>query len=652
MRGEVRLCSNSPPTTLLYPRTYAPVPDRNPLHIPCFQLSAMGRPSFAATLCAVLSVLVLSDDGRRCASAFAPRCPLHSQLAVRKAATTIHQKVGSSVEVDATPSGAPNSSVGGGNYGNSAGKKNGQKRKLSRPERKAQERAMKQKRKHNFSARKKFLKERSNPGEYNLHSNRVSKLTATSTADDVMRAIKRAQNLHDVHDIRNIETFLLEEVDETFAYGYRGSLLARLAVAALHMSNNSLARKAMEVRRTVHRSSMLPLESAAIIRGLLRMHNMTDAYEILDDELSLPLQGTDYKSLENKERIKQRALSIGSIASRTFFEGDAIMGVRACRMMAEMGPIVRESGLTIEDLSMPWPRILQGATQCESKRRAGKLKMATPDGTDNGADDDVELPCNLVYAVLSAMSTFPSDNKDRTYEALSNALVRRTLFITGAVSMPGCPPADRGEAAFIGRSNVGKSSLVNMITNRKSLAYTSKRPGKTQQFNFFAVNDKPEREREIKYGDVIPGEKDLDSFYIVDLPGFGFAKVPQKQRDEWSDFFTEYLAKRRNLRVLFHLVDARHGPIDEDENIMKQVGETLPKGVKYVVILTKADKNVKGPNKTNTGKVSKSVLETVRETMKANKVGKAPVLLTSSQTKLGRDDLWRYLRLAAEADDI
>ena len=146
---------------------------------------------------------------------------------------------------------------------------------------------------------------------------------------------------------------------------------------------------------------------------------------------------------------------------------------------------------------------------------------------------------------------------------------------------------------------LGRGGLVCLFhrsflyTNRKSLAYTSKRPGKTQQFNFFAVNDKPEREREIKYGDVIPGEKDLDSFYIVDLPGFGFAKVPQKQRDEWSEFFTEYLAKRRNLRVLFHLVDARHGPIDEDENIMKQVGETLPKDVRYVVILTKADKNVK-----------------------------------------------------------
>ena len=311
---------------------------------------------------------------------------------------------------------------------------------------------------------------------------------------------------------------------------------------------------------------------------------------------------------------------------------------------------MRESGLTVAELSMPWTRIIQGAAQCESKRRDGTLKSKCPaddDGTKE--DDDIELPCNLVFSVLDAMATFPSDNNDRTYEALSNALVRRTLFITGAVALSGCPAADRGEAAFIGRSNVGKSSLVNMITNRKSLAYTSKRPGKTQQFNFFAVNDKPEREREIKYGDEIKGEKDPDSFYIVDLPGFGFAKVPQQQRQEWSDFFEDYVANRRNLKILFHLVDARHGPIDEDSRIMAQVGETLPKNVKYVVVLTKADKNVKGPSTKNSGKVARGTLEIVRDTMKANGVGNAPVLLTSSETKLGRDDLWRYLRLASEA---
>merc|ERR1712137_1347186 len=192
------------------------------------------------------------------------------------------------------------------------------------------------------------------------------------------------------------------------------------------------------------------------------------------------------------------------------------------------------------------------------------------------------------------MTTFPSANDDRTYEILSNSLVRRVLFVTGAVGMDGCPTPDRGEAVFIGRSNVGKSSLVNMVTNRKSLAYTSKRPGKAQQFNFFAVNDKPGLEKEVRFGDDVAGEKDPDSFYIVDLPGFGYAKVPDQQRKEWKDFMHEYISERKTLRVVFHLVDARHGPTEEDASIMRQVGKDLPDYAKYVVVFTKADKNVKG----------------------------------------------------------
>jgi len=183
------------------------------------------------------------------------------------------------------------------------------------------------------------------------------------------------------------------------------------------------------------------------------------------------------------------------------------------------------------------------------------------------------------------------------------------------------------------------------ITNRKSLAYTSKRPGKTQQFNFFSINDKPNREKEIRYGDDVPGEADSDSFFIADLPGFGFAKVPQKQRDEWSRFMSQYLKERSNLRVVFHLVDSRHGPTDEDKKIMKQVSENLPARVNYVVVLTKADKNIKGAP----GKVSKEVQQTLRDAMNENGIGKRPVILSSSNTKLGRDDLWRYMRLAAEA---
>jgi GTP-binding protein len=321
------------------------------------------------------------------------------------------------------------------------------------------------------------------------------------------------------------------------------------------------------------------------------------------------------------------------------------MAVMALQLMADMGPLAREARLDAATLKLPWLRLLQGASQCESGRRNSGSGSS---GSVPAIVENANLPVNLAYSVLSAMSTFPSDNDDLTYEALSNALVRRVLFVTGAVSMAGLPKPDRGEAVFIGRSNVGKSSLINMITNRKSLAYTSKTPGKTQQFNFFAVNDKPGREKEIKYGDIVSGQMDRDSFYLVDLPGFGFARVSDAQRKEWASFMADYLSNRKSLKVVFHLIDSRHGPIDEDGRIMKQVGEGLPKNVAYVIILTKADKNVKGSTKDNLGKVSRTVMESLRTVMRENNVGNAPVLLSSSESKLGRDDLWRYLRLAAE----
>lgn len=158
------------------------------------------------------------------------------------------------------------------------------KKKLPRSERKRQEREKKQNAaKNNTNNGKKKKK-------YNLHSTNVSKLTASSTADDVLAAIKRAQRLHDQHDLRVIANFLIDECDVGFAYGYRGSLLARLAVAALHWDNHDVARRAIEIRRLEYRASMRPMESAAIVRGLLRVHNVTDALDMIADELSLPLE--------------------------------------------------------------------------------------------------------------------------------------------------------------------------------------------------------------------------------------------------------------------------------------------------------------------------------------------------------------------------
>jgi len=466
-------------------------------------------------------------------------------------------------------------------------------------------------------------------GRYDLHSQVLPRLVPElSTADDVMRAIKRAQNLHDAHDLLAIERFLLEQTDEHFAYGFRGSLLSRLAVAALHMDNHRLARLALEERRRHHPVTpgselSLSMESAAIIRGLLRVHNVTDAQAILDEELPLPPATADLTQPAVRELLKHRASALASFASRHFFEGEPSMAVLSCRQLAQMAPVLEQARMSAEELDMPWERLLKGAAQCEAGRRDGSVPRACGNVTVPN------MPCNVVYAVLDAMVAFPTMNSDRAYELLSNALVRRVVFVTGALDMASCPPADRGEAAFIGRSN------VNMVTNCKSLAYTSKRPGKTQQFNFFAVNDKVGREKEIKYGDVVVGEKDDDAFYLVDLPSFGYAQVPEAQRKQWKEFMHEYIAHRPTLRVVFHLMDARHGPTGEDAGIMQQVTSDLPPHVKYVIVLTKADKNVKGASNsiTNAGKVPSAVMDLLLKTMRENGAENVPILVSSAETK-------------------
>lgn len=257
--------------------------------------------------------------------------------------------------------------------------------------------------------------------------------------------------------------------------------MSRLAVASLHVNNHDIAERCITERRISHRSSMLPLESAAIVRGLLRCHYIKEAWEVLEDELSLPLEGwVDFhrsdtfdgdevhlekesirRQLEIRGRLVHRARSIGSIASRHFYEEEPTAAMNAIQKLKDMGGIVKEAGLTAEDLGIPWDRFVKGAALCESKRRDGKWDVSN----EKSGEDPSRWPCNIVYFVLDAMVAFPPENKDVTFEALCNALVRRTCFVTGAVGMDGCPEADRGEVAFIGRSNVGKSSLVNMVSH-------------------------------------------------------------------------------------------------------------------------------------------------------------------------------------------
>lgn len=143
-----------------------------------------------------------------------------------------------------------------------------------------------------------------------------------------------------------------------------------------------------------------------------------------------------------------------------------------------------------------------------------------------------------------------------------------------------CPAPDRPEYAFIGRSNVGKSSLINMLMNNQKLAKTSGSPGKTQMINHFGI--------ESWKGEEAPaGHKKHDAWFIVDLPGYGFAKVSQSSRRSWEQMIENYLRKRENLVNVFVLIDSRHSPQKLDLDFLEQLRKWE---VPFVLIFTKSDK--------------------------------------------------------------
>ncbi|WP_321397102.1 ribosome biogenesis GTP-binding protein YihA/YsxC [Emcibacter sp.] len=184
-------------------------------------------------------------------------------------------------------------------------------------------------------------------------------------------------------------------------------------------------------------------------------------------------------------------------------------------------------------------------------------------------------------------------------------------FIMGSPVLENLPPADYAEIAFAGRSNVGKSSLINGLTGRKTLARTSNTPGRTQMLNFFLL-----------------GKATDLALYLVDLPGYGYAKVSRSLVKEWTKLMKDYLRGRPNLRRVYVLVDSRHGIKEGDRDIMKLMDESA---VSYQIILTKVDKLKKGEQE--------KVREETENAIKKNVAAYPQVILTSSVKGDGLDEL-------------
>lgn len=191
-------------------------------------------------------------------------------------------------------------------------------------------------------------------------------------------------------------------------------------------------------------------------------------------------------------------------------------------------------------------------------------------------------------------------------------IITKAEFIISNSDVNKCPKEPLPEYAFIGRSNVGKSSLINMLTNNKNLAKTSGRPGKTQLINHFKINN---------------------NWFLVDLPGYGYARVSKTTKKVFQKFITQYFEKRTQLVCAFVLIDIRHEPQKIDLEFMQWLGENM---IPFCIIFTKSDKLKPAAIEQNVSNYMKILLETWEEVPQH--------FVTSSENKNGKEELLHYIQ--------
>lgn len=191
------------------------------------------------------------------------------------------------------------------------------------------------------------------------------------------------------------------------------------------------------------------------------------------------------------------------------------------------------------------------------------------------------------------------------------------IFVKSSTKLSQCPPPLKPEFAFIGRSNVGKSSIINLIIGQKGLAKISSKPGKTQTMNHYEVNG---------------------TWYLVDLPGYGFASVSQTTREKWSGMMEQYFLKRENLNCVFVLVDSRIEPQKSDLEFINWLGGN---GVPFIIILTKIDKISKNELAKSESRFKKELLKVWDEL--------PPIIHSSAPTKVGKDEILKAIETAMKS---
>lgn len=215
----------------------------------------------------------------------------------------------------------------------------------------------------------------------------------------------------------------------------------------------------------------------------------------------------------------------------------------------------------------------------------------------------------MIFSLISITNSLRSFLYEKLY--LCSMIVNKASFVCSNTELSGMPDPRLPEYAFIGRSNVGKSSLINALVSRKELAKTSQQPGKTQLINHFIIND---------------------NWYLVDLPGYGYAKTSKENRKTWSKFINNYLLNRENLQCVMVLIDSRHEPQKLDLEFCCWLGEN---GIPFYLIFTKADKSKGTVSSQNMAKFKRALKKWFEEVPAS--------VLTSSKTRQGCDTVLQWV---------
>lgn len=202
--------------------------------------------------------------------------------------------------------------------------------------------------------------------------------------------------------------------------------------------------------------------------------------------------------------------------------------------------------------------------------------------------------------------------------------IKTAEYLVSSARVDQCPASDLPEYAFIGRSNVGKSSLINMLTGYGKLAKTSATPGKTILINHFIINKPADGKR--------PSSAADRPWYLVDLPGYGYAKRSKKAQEEFEHMISSYILEREQMSLLFLLIDVRHEPQKVDLEFIEWLGEN---GIPFAIVFTKADKLSKS-------RVADNV-QHYKEELSKQWEELPPYFVTSSETKMGRDEVLQYI---------